>query len=302
MAPGFLLFAEASPTGMAATNGQPVTWREPRSRGEPVGPGAPGAPARPGVGPPVGGPCDTRELTSPIVTPWSGRDRTRMGSPARRPPCFEMRRYRPGRPAPANAAGNRGFPIRIPTVAGDSGLADLEDRRPDRPPLADERGAEIEAARREVLAEHARAEAPGTPWPSTTRGPRPRRRRRPCPAHRGRTGPAWSSPSRLTPRSRTSPSIGAFQMAVRTGRSPSVTVRTRPTLTDTSRAGGSWSVRFITLPSSPSSGRRRRAARGTGGSRPRSPRSCPRPRSGRCRAGSAPRSAGRAGRPRHPPE
>ncbi len=85
-----------------------------------------------------------------------------MGSPARRPPCSTMRRYRPGRPAPANAAGNRGFPDPDPElVAGDPGLADLEDRRPDRPPLADERGAEIEAARREVLAEHARAEAPG---------------------------------------------------------------------------------------------------------------------------------------------
>src|SRR3954454_19973285 len=43
---------------------------------------------------------------------------------------------------------------------------------------------------------------------------------------------AWSSPSRLTPRTGTRPATGAFQIAVRTVCPPTSTSRGRPTLTD----------------------------------------------------------------------
>ena len=121
------------------------------------------------------------------------------------------------------------------------GLRHLELGAPDQPAGPDHQRPQVDAFDGQVLAERAglpsRAELAAT----TTRSPRPRRRRPPCRGRRGRAGRPGRRPTRFTPRTATRPSTGAFQIPVVTVRPCHSTVRTPPTFTDTTRAIGAVS-------------------------------------------------------------
>ena len=148
-----------------------------------------------------------------------------------------MRRYAPGREACAKRLTIGGSPIRRPSLKqGSRGWQTSSIDGADPPALADEARRQVEALGGQVLAEGARRRASRRARPPST--PRPRGVRvdglvRPPCTRRS----AWSSPSTLTPATRTRPSTGALPIALISGR-PRRTESWggRPTFTENNRA------------------------------------------------------------------